>query len=81
MARPEVTGKRIAGRKILSYQDLKARGIRFSRQWIDELIRQGRFPKKVYLGDATVGFVEDEIEEYLESKIAERDEAQQLTEA
>lgn len=60
--------------RILDYDDLKIqKGIRFSRQWIDQLIAKGKFPKKVYLGDATVGFVEHEIDEYLESKIAERD--------
>ena len=89
MARPEVTGKRTAstGRRIriLDYEDLeKEKGIQFSRQWIDKLIAKGLFPRKVYIGEATVGFVEDEIDEYLEDKIAERDGeavAQKFTEA
>ena len=34
----------ITGRKILSYGDLPAKGIRFSRQWIACLIKAGKFP-------------------------------------
>jgi prophage regulatory protein len=70
--------------RILDYEDLKSKGIRFSRQWIDKLIAKGLFPRKVYIGEATVGFVEHEVDAYLESKIAERDgeaAAQKFTEA
>jgi prophage regulatory protein len=62
--------------KILSYADLgPKKGIRWCRQYIHKLVREGRFPAPVKLGDATRGFVEAEIDEYIASKIRERDNA------
>jgi predicted DNA-binding transcriptional regulator AlpA len=69
MARPEVTGQRV----VLSYTDLQAKGIRFSRQWITKLIAAGKFPKPIHLGAATVGFLESEIDEWITARIRERD--------
>ena len=67
--RPEVTG-----RKILFHRDLKAKGIPFSKQWVNKLIAEGKFPPKNFvLGEQTKGWTEDVINEYVEQKI-ERDE-------
>jgi prophage regulatory protein len=71
MARPEITGRRV----VLSYPDLQAKGIRFSRQWITKLIAAGKFPKPIRLGEATVGFLEIEVDEWIASRIRERDGA------
>jgi predicted DNA-binding transcriptional regulator AlpA len=60
--------------KILSYEDLKGKGIRFSRQWLVVLQKQGKFPKTVNIGSAHVGFVESEIDEWLNNLIKTRDE-------
>jgi predicted DNA-binding transcriptional regulator AlpA len=61
--------------RILSYEDLKARGIKFSRQWIRELIKDGKFPNSVMLGSGhSVGFIEEEIDAWIEGLIAKRDE-------
>jgi prophage regulatory protein len=65
------------GIRLLSYEDLKAKGIRFSRQWLVVLQRQGKFPRTVNLGAAHVGFVESEIDDWLEGLIRERDQAAQ----
>jgi prophage regulatory protein len=59
--------------RILSYNDLRARGIRFSRQWILKLQKAGKFPQAVRLGEASTGFVESEINKWVEDLIAERD--------
>jgi prophage regulatory protein len=59
--------------RILNLSDLRDRGIPFSRQHIHRLVVAGKFPKPVKLGRATNGWVEDEINEYLLSCIAERD--------
>jgi prophage regulatory protein len=60
--------------KILSYEDLKARGIKFSRQWIVHLMKEGKFPRTVMLGQGhSVGFIESEVDEWIEKLIAERD--------
>jgi predicted DNA-binding transcriptional regulator AlpA len=61
--------------RILSYQDLKDRGIKFSRQWIVHLMKEGKFPKTVMLGQGhSVGFIESEIDAWIEKLIAERDD-------
>jgi prophage regulatory protein len=61
--------------RILSYDDLKTKGIRFSRVWILHLIKEGKFPKTIKLGEAHVGFVEEEIDAWLKNLIKQRDEA------
>ncbi len=61
---------------LLSYEDLKARGIKFSRQWILQLMKEGKFPKTVAVGAGhSVGFIESEIDAWIENLIAERDDS------
>ena len=38
-------------------------------------VREGRFPKPVRLSKTRVGFVEDEVTEWIEARITERDMA------
>ena len=71
-ARPEVAGKK-TGRRLLTYQDLKARGIPWSRVHIARLEAARKFPLHVDLGENTVAWFEDEIDDLLEMKAAERD--------
>lgn len=66
--RPEVSGKRL-----LSYADLRAKGITWSRQWIRELIKDDKFPKPVQLGAGTPRFVEEEIDQLIQNLINRRD--------
>ncbi len=61
--------------RILSYEDLKDKGIKFSRQWIVQLIKAGKFPRSVKLGESHVGFIEEEIDAWIEGLIQQRDEA------
>jgi prophage regulatory protein len=63
-------------RRILSYDDLKSKGIRFSRQWILSLSQRGKFPKAIRLGEASTGFIESEVDEWIDALIKERDEAE-----
>ena len=63
------------GQVILSYDDLKKKGIRFSRQWILSLSQRGKFPKPIKLGEASTGFIEHEVDEWIENLIQQRDEA------
>jgi predicted DNA-binding transcriptional regulator AlpA len=70
--RPEVTGKRL-----LSYADLKPKGINWSRQWIRELIKQGKFPKPIQMGEATPRFIEEEIDALIQERINARDRGEQ----
>jgi predicted DNA-binding transcriptional regulator AlpA len=77
MAHPEITGRKISGRKLIGgYQALQKRGIRFSRVHVRRLEKAGRFPMHVKPGGEDSNFIdwfEHEIDEYLESLRAARD--------
>jgi prophage regulatory protein len=59
--------------RVLSYGDLKAKGVRFSRQWIRELVSRGEFPAPIKLGEQSVGFIETEVDAWIAARIRERD--------
>jgi prophage regulatory protein len=65
--------------KVLSHRDLPSKGIRWSRQHIHRLVREGRFPPPFKLGGRTNAWVEAEIDEYLEGRVAARDTALKAT--
>jgi prophage regulatory protein len=61
-------------RRILGYRDLKPeKGIPYCRQWILKLVAVGKFPKPISLGEQSVGFIEDEIDDWIEARMRERD--------
>jgi prophage regulatory protein len=72
MARPEVTGKR-TGRGLLTFADLKARGIPWTRMHVGRLEAAGKFPLHINLGANSIAWFEDEIDDFLEEKAAARD--------
>lgn len=45
----------------------------YSRAHLDRLEADGRFPKRVRLGQARVAWVESEVEDWIAERIAERD--------
>ena len=59
--------------RMLNEDDLRARGIRFTRQHRHRLIKSGRFPPPVKLGENTNAWVESEIDGWLQQRVAERD--------
>jgi len=59
--------------KILSPQELKTKGIRFSRQHLHRLTKHGLFPKPIKLGAATNGWIEAEIDAWIAARASERD--------
>ena len=59
--------------RLLSFDDLPSKGVPYSRPHLYRLIKMGKFPRPVKLGENRVAFVEAEIDSYIESKIAERD--------
>jgi prophage regulatory protein len=60
--------------RVLSFDELlPKKGIRYSRSHTYRLIKNGNFPRPVAIGGNCVGFIEDEIDEWLASKVAERD--------
>jgi predicted DNA-binding transcriptional regulator AlpA len=63
--------------KFLSDSDLRERGIRFSRQHRDRLIKASKFPKPVKPGGYPNGvnaWIETEIDEYQKRCVQARDE-------
>jgi predicted DNA-binding transcriptional regulator AlpA len=58
--------------KLLSWDDLRERGIHYSKSQIWRKAREGSFPKPVYPGRSPA-WTEPEIDEYLEQLIAKRD--------
>lgn len=60
--------------RLLSMDDVRtSKGVAYSRAHLFRLIRAGRFPKPVKLGEHRNAFVEAEIDAWLEQRIAERD--------
>jgi prophage regulatory protein len=73
MARPEVTGKR-TGRRLLTFADLKARGIPWTRMHIGRLEAAAKFPQHIDLGENSIAWFEDEIDDFLEAKATAREQ-------
>ena len=78
MARPEVSSRR-TGRRLLTFADLKARGIPWTRMHVGRLEAAGKFPQHIDLGANSIAWFEDEIDDLLEAKAAAR--VQQKTKA
>lgn len=57
--------------RLLSYGQLRERGITYTKNSLWRLERAGKFPRRVSGG--RVAWVESEIDEYLRARIAARD--------
>jgi predicted DNA-binding transcriptional regulator AlpA len=69
----------LTGRRFLSYDDLIALGIRFSRVHLRRLELIGAFPRHVKLGggnatQTSVAWITDEVQLWIDSRIAARDQ-------
>ena len=71
--------------RLLYGPDLRDRGIKYSRQHLERLIKARKFPAPVKPGAGTAGagtganaWIEHEIDAYIERLIAARDAIQQL---
>lgn len=52
--------------KILSFPELKSeKGIRFCRMHIHRLVKAGKFPQPIKLGEATNGWLESEVDAWI----------------
>jgi predicted DNA-binding transcriptional regulator AlpA len=66
------------GRKFLSYNELRDRGIRFSRVHLKRLENTGNFPKRVTIGSGSntqsfIAWLLEEVEAWEAARIAARD--------
>jgi predicted DNA-binding transcriptional regulator AlpA len=62
----------MAGR-IYVFGELKAAGVRFTRKHVTALEKRGDFPKRIHLTDFSVGWVAEEVDAWVQSKIDSRD--------
>jgi prophage regulatory protein len=58
---------------LLDLEDLRKRGIKFTRQHLHRTVRNEKFPAPVKVGENTNAWVESEIDKYVKDRIAERD--------
>lgn len=61
------------GARLISHDDLKPKGISYSKPHLWRLERQGVFPKRVPIGPGRYAYVQAEIDAYIEDLIARRD--------
>lgn len=59
--------------RLLSRDDLRTRGIRYSRAHLHRLIQAGKFPAPIKLGENRNAWVESEVDSWIASRIAARD--------
>jgi prophage regulatory protein len=59
--------------RFLNYDQLRAKGIPWSKVHLWRLEKVGRFPKRVKLGPGTMMWVEGEIDTYKAQLLAERE--------
>lgn len=56
--------------RFLSYPDLESeKGIRWAQDHLRRLSKDGKFPKPVRLGSKTVGWLETEIDAWIEARL------------
>jgi prophage regulatory protein len=58
--------------KIVTFNELRAYGVLYSRTHVDRLEKAGNFPKRVALGTFRMGWLESEIINYVRTQIATR---------
>ena len=61
--------------RVFTYRTLPEKGIDFHPNHIRRLVHAGKFPKPVYLGARKPVWLEDEIDAWIDAKIAEQEAA------
>ncbi len=59
--------------RVLNIDDLRARGIRYSRVHLSRLVKSGQFPAPIKLSQNRIMWPESEIDAWLQAKIEARD--------
>ncbi|MER9936147.1 AlpA family phage regulatory protein [Mesorhizobium sp. M0088] len=59
---------------LIPLHDLPSKGITYSRNYIDRLIKEGKFPKPVFLSARRRAFLESEIDAWVKARVDQRDE-------
>jgi prophage regulatory protein len=72
---PEQTEHRQMTIRLIHYEDLKPKGIRYSKPHLWRLEKQGKFPKRVPVGAGRYAYVEAEIDKWIAERVSARDAA------
>jgi len=62
-------------KKLLAFDELRPKGVPFSKPHLNKEIRNGRFPRPIKLGGNTNAWIESEVDAWIEARIADRDSA------
>ncbi len=60
--------------KLITANDLRPKGIPYSKPHLWRLEKIGKFPKRVPIGAGRYAYVESEIDGWIEARVRERDE-------
>lgn len=60
---------------LIPLHQLPSKGINYSRNYLDRLIREERFPQPVFLSPRRRAFLESEIDAWIKARVDQRDEA------
>lgn len=63
--------------RLIAHEDLKSKGIPYSKPHLWRLERDKKFPKRVPIGASRYGYVEAEIDAYVDKLIKARDAGKQ----
>ena len=63
--------------KLLSYPQLRERGVPYTREHLRRLIDAGRFPQPVALSNKRIAWVESEVSDWIGALVAARPEQRQ----
>ncbi|BCH01805.1 hypothetical protein MesoLj131b_38040 [Mesorhizobium sp. 131-2-5] len=58
---------------LIPLHELPTKGINYSRNYIDRLIKDGKFPKPVFLSPRRRAFIESEIDAWVKARVDLRD--------
>jgi prophage regulatory protein len=60
--------------KLITASDLRLKGITYSKPHLWRLEKSGKFPIRVPIGAGRYAYVENEIDNWIEARVRERDE-------
>jgi prophage regulatory protein len=59
--------------RLITHDDLASKGVKYSKCHLWRLEKQNKFPKRVPIGAGRYGYVESEIDAFVDELIAARD--------
>jgi prophage regulatory protein len=59
--------------KVMSYKELRlVKGIPHSRQWLAKLVKAGKFPAPMKIGERANGYIEAEVDAWMDARAKAR---------